>query len=260
MAFDPYETWLGIPADIRPPTYYDLLGLASHESDPVAIEQAALRRMGRVIIHQVGPHSDESQAVLAELAQARLILMDPDRRADYNAKLRAGEASRPDSPVAQENVEIADAALVLLEPEIAAPDALSSLVLTEREGNGSPALHSALEKRPASWKKAALFLAFLASHGLLFGTFYYFVFGSFKFKQDEPTTDQEAPESLATSASPSSSVSVLPERKAPRTIGSATKTDSVKASASVQAGPKTKSSSAQKKPNGARKNIGRGEG
>jgi hypothetical protein len=116
-----------------------------------------------------------------------------------------------------------------------------------------------LEKRPASWKKAALFLAFLASHGLLFGTFYYFVFGSFKFKQDETTTNQEASESLATPASPSSSTSVLPERKAPRTIGSATKTDSVKASASVKAGPKTKSSSAQKKPNGARKTIGRGD-
>ena len=91
MAFDPYETWLGIPADVRPPTYYDLLGLASHETDPVAIEQAALRRMNKVIVHQIGPHGDESHAVLAELAQARQILMDTVRRADYNAKLRAGD-------------------------------------------------------------------------------------------------------------------------------------------------------------------------
>ena len=28
MDFDPYATWLGIPADRRPPTYYDLLGVA----------------------------------------------------------------------------------------------------------------------------------------------------------------------------------------------------------------------------------------
>ena len=135
MAFDPYETWLGIPTELRPPTYYDLLGLASHESDPVAIEQAALRRMGKVILHQTGPHGDESHAVLAELAQARQVLMDPDRRADYNAKLRAGGASGPGPSEAQENVGIADAADVVIEPEIAAPDVLSSLVLTdEREG------------------------------------------------------------------------------------------------------------------------------
>ena len=48
MDFDPYETWLGIPADLRPPTCYDLLGLASHEPDLAAIEIAALRRMGKV--------------------------------------------------------------------------------------------------------------------------------------------------------------------------------------------------------------------
>ena len=95
MDFDPYETWLGIPADRRPPTYYDLLGLAPYESDPATIEQAALRRMGKVRQHQIGPHSDLSQEILAELARARLILMDPDRRADYDAKLRARGESRP---------------------------------------------------------------------------------------------------------------------------------------------------------------------
>jgi curved DNA-binding protein CbpA len=261
MAFDPYETWLGIPADLRPPTYYDLLGLASHESDPVAIEQAALRRMAKVIVHQTGPHGDESQALLALLAQARQILMDPERRAEYNTRLRAGGASRPGPSEAQENVGIADAADVVIEPEIAAPDALSSLVLTdEREGDGTPALHSALEKRPSSWKRVAVFLLFLASHGLLFGAFYFFVFGSSRFKQDEPNTDQEAPESLATSDSPrpSASTFVLPERQALRTTGGVIKTDSVKAHVAAQDRPKTKSSSAQKKPDGARKKASSG--
>ena len=89
MAFDPYESWLGIPPDRRPPTHYDLLGLAPYESDPATIEQAALRRMGKVRQYQIGPHSDLSQEILAELARARLILMDPDRRAEYDAKLQA---------------------------------------------------------------------------------------------------------------------------------------------------------------------------
>ena len=85
MSFDPYETWLGIPADCRPPTYYDLLGLSLYESDPATIDQAALRRMGKVRQHQIGPESELSQEILAELARARLILIDPDRRADYDA-------------------------------------------------------------------------------------------------------------------------------------------------------------------------------
>jgi hypothetical protein len=74
MDFDPYEAWLGIPAGRRPPTYYDLLGLASDEANPDTIELAALRRMGKIRLHQIGPHSDLSQDVLAELARARLIL------------------------------------------------------------------------------------------------------------------------------------------------------------------------------------------
>ena len=96
MAFDPYESWLGITAADRPPTYYDLLGLSAFESDPEIIEKAALRRMSKVRQHQIGPHSDESQEILAELARARLVLIDPDRRADYDAKLRARSESRPD--------------------------------------------------------------------------------------------------------------------------------------------------------------------
>jgi hypothetical protein len=261
MAFDPYETWLGIPEGVRPPTYYDLLGLASHESDPVAIEQAALRRMGKVIVHQTGPHGDESQAVLAELALARQVLMDPDRRAEYNARPRAGGASGPGPSEAQEIVEIADTPDVLIEPEIAAPDALSSLVLTDEQKSGdTPALRSALEKRPSSWKRVAVFLAFLASHGLLFGAFYLFVFGPLKLKQDEQGTNPEAPESLTTSASPtpSGSIFVLPERQPPRRFGAELKSDSVKAGAAAGAGPKTKPSSAQKKLGQAQKKAGRG--
>ena len=96
MDFDPYETWLGIPTDRRPPTYYDLLGVAPDESDQAVIEKAGCttRRMSNVRASIViGPHSERSQEVLNELARARLILMDPDRRADYDAKLAASGKS-----------------------------------------------------------------------------------------------------------------------------------------------------------------------
>ncbi len=97
MAFDPYASWLGISADDRPPTYYDLLGLPSFESDPKTIDQASVRRMGKVRQHQIGPHSELSQEILAELARARVVLMDPDRRVEYDAKLRAARGVRRDS-------------------------------------------------------------------------------------------------------------------------------------------------------------------
>ena len=51
--------------------------------------------MSKVRQYHIGSHSDLSQEILAELARARLILIDPDRRAEYDAKLRAREnASR----------------------------------------------------------------------------------------------------------------------------------------------------------------------
>ena len=131
MDFDPYATWLGIPDDRRPPTYYDLLGVAVDESDPAAIEQAALRRMSKVRQHQIGPHSDLSQEVLSELARARLILMDPDRRAEYDATLRARDESRP-APWADPKIgETTVTRRRRRPPEENAADGLGSLVIVE---------------------------------------------------------------------------------------------------------------------------------
>ena len=97
MSFDPYLEWLGIPPERRPPTYYELLGLTTYESDPEKIEQAALRRIGKVRQYQVGPRSDYSQEILTKLARARLVLIDPDRRADYDDALRAKDMSPPET-------------------------------------------------------------------------------------------------------------------------------------------------------------------
>ncbi len=152
MKFDPYETWLGIPADHRPPTHYDLLGLAPYESDPAAIDQAALRRMSRVRQHQLGPQSDLSQEVLAELARARLILMDPDRRTDYDAKLRARDESLAALSVSPGSAGNGDATRDRSGPDEDAPDALASLVLIERPRGGTSRPPGAPEEGPAWWK------------------------------------------------------------------------------------------------------------
>jgi curved DNA-binding protein CbpA len=117
--FDAYETWLGIPADLRPYTYYDLLGLAYHEPDLAAIEIAALRRMGKVRLHQDGEHGDRVPELLAELQKARSILIDSELRAEYDAELRLGREHRPESASPAEHARLLDDVIAL--PETAEP-------------------------------------------------------------------------------------------------------------------------------------------
>ncbi len=177
MDFDPYETWLGIPADRRPPTYYELLGLGPSESDPATIDQAALRRMSKVRQHQLGPQSDLSQEVLAELARARLILMDPDRRTDYDAKLQTRGEIRPGPLVTPVKVRNGDAARHRPRPGDCVPDVLGSLVLTERAGDGPRSLRSTSKKGISWWKKGLVIGAVVASYAVLLGAFVFYVFG-----------------------------------------------------------------------------------
>lgn len=55
--FDPYHRWLGIPKNARPPTHYQLLGLANGESDPEVIDEAVIRQTTHVRSYQIGPHA-----------------------------------------------------------------------------------------------------------------------------------------------------------------------------------------------------------
>lgn len=88
-AFDPYHTWLGIAPSEQPPNHYRLLGIALYESDPDVISNAADRQMAHIRTFQSGKYSKESQKILNELSAARVQLLDPKKRAEYDAKLRA---------------------------------------------------------------------------------------------------------------------------------------------------------------------------
>ncbi|HEY1066081.1 MAG TPA: hypothetical protein VGE52_08220, partial [Pirellulales bacterium] len=97
-AFDPYHQWLGIPAAEQPPHHYRLLGLTLYESNQSVIDQAADRQMTFVQMHKTGPHSDASQRLLNELAVARRVLLNADKKAAYDAELRTRAAAT--APVA----------------------------------------------------------------------------------------------------------------------------------------------------------------
>ena len=85
--FDPYHKWLGIPPGQRPPTHYQLLGIAPGERDLEVIEEAALGRTAHLRTYQSGPHAQECTKLLNEIAQAKLVLRDPAQRKEYDSEL-----------------------------------------------------------------------------------------------------------------------------------------------------------------------------
>jgi len=86
--FDPYHKWLGIAPNEQPPNHYRLLGLYVFESDPDVIANAADRQMAHVRTFQTGAQAVASQRILNEIAAAKLCLLRPQRKAEYDAQLK----------------------------------------------------------------------------------------------------------------------------------------------------------------------------
>src|SRR5262245_22848922 len=92
--FDPYHKWLGIPKDQRPPTCYQLLGIAPGETDAEVIDEAAVRQTTHVRAYQIGAHTAECTKLLNEIAQAKLTLLNPAKRKAYDEQLAKSKASQ----------------------------------------------------------------------------------------------------------------------------------------------------------------------
>lgn len=104
-AFDPYHQWLGISPKDQPPNHYRLLGIDLFESDLDVITNAAFQRMAHVRTFQLGVHSAISQTLLNELAAAKVCLLDPEKKAAYDAHLRQEIAPPLASPPANQEQE-----------------------------------------------------------------------------------------------------------------------------------------------------------
>lgn len=81
---DPY-VWLGVPPGPRPPTHYQLLGLDPAVTDPAAVRAAADRQLRKLAEHLTGPDALAAEQVWTEVEEARDTLLDPARRAHYDA-------------------------------------------------------------------------------------------------------------------------------------------------------------------------------
>ncbi|MGH7194982.1 MAG: hypothetical protein ACREJM_15830, partial [Candidatus Saccharimonadales bacterium] len=97
-SFDPYHVWLGIPRDRRPPTHYQLLAISPDEQDRTVINAAVARQSAYVRNFQIGKHGADAARILNEVQVARICLLDPAKRAAYDAQL---ERESPVSAAAQ---------------------------------------------------------------------------------------------------------------------------------------------------------------
>ena len=86
--FDPYHQWLGIPLSEQPANHYRLLGISAFEDSPGVIENAADQRMAHLRTFQAGKHSALSQKILNEMAAARVCLLNPAKKDEYDLRLR----------------------------------------------------------------------------------------------------------------------------------------------------------------------------
>jgi len=130
--FDPYYTWLGISPKERPLDVYRFLGLPRFESDTVVIESAADQRMAHVRAFQTGPRGEVAAQILNELAAARVVLLNPQKKAAYDQRLRSTDPSAPPSQTTLARVATPSSALLDPTapnlPEVSTPNRRSRLI------------------------------------------------------------------------------------------------------------------------------------
>ena len=101
---DPYD-WLAIDKQHRPPTHYQLLGIASWVNDEAAILAAVERQLRQLDQHVDGPHAATVERVRSEIGEARDTLLDSERRRLYD--ILAPDPDGDDAPATTAQVSIA---------------------------------------------------------------------------------------------------------------------------------------------------------
>ncbi|MCA9269200.1 MAG: hypothetical protein KDA41_12050, partial [Planctomycetales bacterium] len=152
--FNPYLKWLGIPLKDQPPTHYRLLGVEVFESDPDIIERAADRQMVYLRSLHGGEHAKLAEALLNEIARAKVCLLCPERKAQYDQQLRATPRRRPTAPLKQ--AVLMDGELPPFQSEVVLPantaasaglSTASAAVAAGPRRSGSAQVHSAMSRQ-----------------------------------------------------------------------------------------------------------------
>ena len=96
--FDPYLELLGIPKVDQPPNCYRLLGIPDYTSNKQVIANGAARQMQ--FLRRVGgdQYMDDVQDILNEISKVRILLLDDEKRLEYDRNLKAKERARSGKP------------------------------------------------------------------------------------------------------------------------------------------------------------------
>jgi hypothetical protein len=90
---DPYYQWLGIPPDEQPANHYRLLGIRSFEGNAEVIATAGDHRLIALKTYQIGPHGQLSQHLMNEVSAATACLLNREKKAEYDVRLREQQAA-----------------------------------------------------------------------------------------------------------------------------------------------------------------------
>ena len=135
--FDPYAKWLKIPAEEQPADHYRLLGLKRFEESKERIEDAVAKRAEFLQALSMGEYVADAQRILNEVARARISLVNPDKKAKYDAALREQiaklEAAANDSQAESKPIPMAVPIQVEVDNETALHDLQMALQERERD-------------------------------------------------------------------------------------------------------------------------------
>ena len=96
--FDAYHQWLSIPPKDQPADHYRLLGLTQFEASAEKIDKAATKRVEYLRTFQTGDEAKECERLQGEVEHARKTLLDPRRKAVYDALLRTATSTEVGQP------------------------------------------------------------------------------------------------------------------------------------------------------------------
>ncbi len=92
-----YQLMLGLPGEIAQPNHYQLLGIEPGTTDDRAIRNAAADQNGKLLSWQNSRHFKQAGELMLELAKARNVLLDSEKREAYDQQL--GLVSAEEEPI-----------------------------------------------------------------------------------------------------------------------------------------------------------------
>lgn len=147
-----YQMMLGLPQNLRRPNHYQLLDVDPTACDSETIRDAAAAQNGKLMTWQNSKYFKEAGKLMLELAQARSVLLDPDKKLDYDQRL--GLISVDEEPVILLEAEPEEDPIILetVEPP-PAPKPPPSRRRTRRgqTKRPQPVPESSEKKKPLPW-------------------------------------------------------------------------------------------------------------